>query len=426
MGNNRRWVTLAGGIALTLAFAKPAAGLLVDMAGHWSSPVVAALASRRIVSGDEQGRFSPEAPLTRAQLAKLLVASLGYQEDADILGKYRSRYVDIPDWHWAKGYVESLAELAVVEGYPDGTFGPEDTVTRAQLAVILVRATGMADQARASRFEKPGFADDAEIPEWALGYVHVARATGLMAGFEDGRFRPLRPVTRAEGSVALFRLMDTRGRMFHLTGTLVRFDPVSRQGTVRDELGHERSFTMSGEAQYYRGGAPSASSQIKVLDQVWVVLGADGTGTFLDARFKDILGSNLRTSGTTATVTLPDGSRSYPVSPGVLTFLNGRPSTLENANGAQAAYLMLDTVTGQVRVLDTVRASTQGRLIGVDVRQLTIHVQVEQHVRVLRTDSSAVFVVNGEKAALADLLVGDRLLVAANEADLAIYVLAER
>lgn len=427
MERKRRWVVLVGGVVLALAISRPAAGLLTDMAGHWSASLVAALAASRIVSGNEQGRFEPDVPLTRAQLSKLLVTSLGHQEDAQLLTGFGSRFADIPNWHWAKGYVESLSELAVVEGYPDGRFGPEETVTRAQLAVILVRVAGMSGQARTMRFEATAYRDDAAIPDWARGHVHVARATGLMAGFEDGEFRPLQPVTRAEGSVALFRLLDMRGRMFHLTGTLSGFDPTSRRGTVRDEFGKELAFTMSGDAQYYRGGAPSAVTQVKVLDQVWIVLGPDGVGTYMDARFQDLVGSDLKTSGRVATVTVRNETKSYTVQPGALAFLNGKPSTLDGVNGARVAYLMLDRVTGQVRVLDAVTASVQGKVVGVNPAQPTLHVQTaDQRMSSLRIDTDASIVLDGAKVAFTNLQIGDQVYVTVNEAGAAIYVFAER
>lgn len=204
--------TMLIGVALAaILAARPAFGLLTDMAGHWSAPLVGALEAQGIVSGDELLRFNPDVSLTRSQLAKLLVAGLGFQDNAHLLAGYPSRFTDVPKWHWANGFVEALAETGAVDGFPDGTFAPEETVTRAQMAVIFVRVAGLSEQARLQRFEQTGYADDADVPEWARGSVRVARTAGLMAGFEDNTFRPLRPVTRAEGGVALLRLSASKG-----------------------------------------------------------------------------------------------------------------------------------------------------------------------------------------------------------------------
>lgn len=179
----KRRTALIGAAVLTLAVATPAAALLTDIGGHWAAPLIGALQARGIVSGDQFFRFNPEAPLTRAQLSKLLVTGLGSVDDAHLLAGYPSRFNDVPKWHWANGFVESLAESGAVQGYPDGTFGPEESVTRAQLAVIFVREAGLADQARLRQFEQTGYADDGTVPDWARGSVQVAQIVGLLEGF---------------------------------------------------------------------------------------------------------------------------------------------------------------------------------------------------------------------------------------------------
>jgi hypothetical protein len=428
MNRKRHWALLFTSAVLVVAVSKPAVGLLVDMAGHWSAPLAAALEARGIISGDEYSRFDPEGQLTRAQLAKMLVTGTGYQEDAKLLAAYPSRYSDIPKWHWANGYVESLAEMAAVEGYPDGTFGPEDQVTRAQMAVILVRMAGLANQARVMRFETTGYRDDSDIPSWARGHINVARAAGLMDGKDDGSFRPLDPITRAEGSVAIFRLLNTRGRMFNLTGTLVRFDPTTRKGTVRDEIGQEQVFTMSDAAQYYRKGLPSVIGQVRALDQVWIVLGSNGEGTFMDARFQDALGRDLRTAPGSVTATLPDGTRTYQVQSDLLAFLNGKPATLAQVNGAQSVYMIFDQISGRVRVLDAVMSSIQGKVVGIDQRQAFLYVQsqLDRPATIVTVAANATLIVDGTRGTMTDIRLGDQVQIAVDEAGFATYVLAER
>ncbi|HWI53275.1 MAG TPA: S-layer homology domain-containing protein [Symbiobacteriaceae bacterium] len=418
----------AGAALLTLMAARPATGLLTDMASHWAGSLVGALEARGIVSGDEDLRFHPDTPLTRAQLAKLLVTGLGYSDDASLLGRYGSRFADVPTWHWANGYIESLAETGAVEGYPDGSFGPADEVTRAQLAAIFVRAAGLAEQARLMRFEHTTYADDKEIPEWARGFVHVAQTTGMMAGFEDNSFRPLLPVTRAEGSTALFRLLALKGRVFHLSGTLVRFDPATRAGTVRDGLGRETDFTMSPSAQYYRAGLPSYTGQIQPLDQVWIVLGPDGAGTFLDARYEERMATSIRVVGErTITATLPGGgTRTSDVPPGALVYLNGRPSTLDQLNRVTQAYLVLDRITGDIRVLDAISVSLSGSFNFYAPTPPSLILEVNQEIQVLRLSADALYVLNGQPVQPTELRVDDRLQVVQNEAGDVTYVLAER
>jgi hypothetical protein len=423
-----RWAA-AGLMALALAggIARSASGVLVDMAGHWSAPLVAALEARGIIAGDPSGRFQPDAPLARAEMAKLLVVGLGNEKDAELLQQYPSRFTDIPGWHWARGYVESLAESAVTDGYPDGTFGPSDPVTRAQMAVFLVRAAGMAEQARLMRFESTPYRDNGEIPDWARGAVQVALASGLMSGFGDLTFRPLQPITRAEGSVTLLRLLELKGAAYHMAGTLVRFDPVTRQGTVRDPVGQEQPFTMARAAQYFRGGVPVSPQKVSPPDQVWIVLGPDGTGRFMDARYMDLQGTRATVADQSLTVTLSDGrQRTFTVQSGALVFYNGRVAPLSQVNGAPEVYLALDQVTSEVRVIDAVNAPIQGEVADLDAEHASLVVNVGDEQRALTVSPDAVLLLNSLKVSLVQIQPGDRVRLALDSADDIVYLQADR
>jgi hypothetical protein len=427
MASPYRWATGLLAVALVAGVSRTASGVLIDMAGHWSTSLVTALEAKGIIAGDVSGKFGPDTPLSRAQMAKLLVTGLGTEKDADLLAGYSSRFSDIPSWHWARGYIESLAELDVTEGYPDGRFGPEDTVTRAQMAVFLVRALKLDQQARLMRFESTPYRDDREIPDWARGAVHVALSTGLMSGFDDQSFRPLESITRAEGSVTLLRLLEMDGAAYHLSGTLVRFDPVRLQGVVRDSLGQERSFRMAPHAQYYRGGAAVAVEGVTVMDQVWVVLGADGTGSFLDARDSGLVALNPVVDGRSLRVMSPNGNQqTYAVQPGALVFLNGRVAPLEQVSGATQVYLALDRVTGEVRIADAVTVSVEGELVAFDasIAQLTVKSGDESKDLPVARDL-AVFL-DGRPSTLEDLQMGDRLRIALSSAGTVVYLEAER
>jgi hypothetical protein len=422
-----RWTIWMAAAAVTLFAATPARGVLVDMAGHWAAPLMGALEARGVVNGDESGRFDPEAPLTRAQLAKLLVIGLGHEDDAKLLSAYPSRFRDIPSWHWARGYIESLAESAIVEGYPGDLFAPADTVNRAQMAAVLVRAMGLNDQVRTMRFEPTTYTDDIDIPAWARGAVHVARAGGFMEGFADGSFRPLQPVTRAEGAVALSRLLGARGQLFHLTGTLVRWDSATRRGTVRDELGNEQAFTAASDAQYFRGGVAATAGQVRILDQVWLVLGNDGRVRFLDARHEDVLLNDLTVRGTRVTGTDGDGAqRSYTLQPGALVFVNGRLAAPEKAQGLSEVYLVLDRVSGEVRVLDGVHVAAEGWLLAYTPATRTLSIQTENELKRLPVAPDVMIVLDGERVQVSDLQVGDQLVVAVNENGAVVYMHVER
>lgn len=412
---------------LSLGTAGLASGLLPDLAGHWAAPLVAALEARGWITGDPQGQFRPEEPLTRAQWAKMVVTALHNEGEAVLLAKYPSRFQDLPAWHWGRGYVEALAELGITRGVSDTHFGPDSFVSRAQLAVFLIRTAGLSETARLQRLEPTPFTDDAAIPEWARGEINMAVRLGLFTGYTDGSFRPSQTITRAEGAVALLRLQEYHGAAYHLAGTLIRFRPDTGEGMLRDAAGNERTFSMSPSAQYYRAGLRVTPTAITRLDQVWVVIGNTGQGLHLEAHFRDLVGRDLDISNGAVTVTGPSGElRRFFLQPGALIFLNGPPSELAFTAGATRAYLVLDMVTGEVRVLDAIKPNLVGRLEGIDIPRRVLLIRGPDGQRRVAIGDRTVVELKGQPAQVTDLVPGMAVSMAVKADQEALYLNAER
>ncbi|MFX3631734.1 MAG: Ig-like domain-containing protein [Candidatus Pristimantibacillus sp.] len=95
--------------------------------------------------------------------------------------------------HWAESSIKQAVSGGIVTGYPDGTFKPENTVTRAEFSVMLMNAL-KSQEAGAELI----FTDTAEISSWAKKAVSQAVQNGIINGYEDGTFRPNANITRAE------------------------------------------------------------------------------------------------------------------------------------------------------------------------------------------------------------------------------------
>ncbi|MFC5469008.1 S-layer homology domain-containing protein [Cohnella suwonensis] len=95
--------------------------------------------------------------------------------------------------HWAEASIKQAVESRIASGYPDGTFKPNRTVTRAEFAVMLVNALKLqSEEAQLT------FADAANIGAWAKKAVALAVKAGILKGYADGSFRPDAEITRAE------------------------------------------------------------------------------------------------------------------------------------------------------------------------------------------------------------------------------------
>ncbi|QJC50498.1 hypothetical protein HGI30_02095 [Paenibacillus albicereus] len=103
---------------------------------------------------------------------------------------------DVPATHWASASIRQAIQLGIAQGYEDGSFRPDRSVSRAELAVLLARALQLPQGAGQAAFK-----DAAQIPAWARGSIAGAAEAGLIGGYEDGSFRPDRLITRAELAV---------------------------------------------------------------------------------------------------------------------------------------------------------------------------------------------------------------------------------
>jgi len=119
----------------------------------------------------------------------------------------RPDYIDadrIPDF--AREHVARATAAGIVRGFPDRTFGPERLITRAEMTVMIMRAAGYDKQAAAG---KPlAYRDADRIGDWAYPAVAAATELGLVQGVGDNRFAPQGVTTRAEAVVMILRLMD--------------------------------------------------------------------------------------------------------------------------------------------------------------------------------------------------------------------------
>jgi hypothetical protein len=158
-------------------------------ATHWAAGFIAQLACDGIVSGYSDGTFRPQNPTTRAQLAKMLAVSEGWE----LVSPAIATFPDVPPSHIFFRYIETAVRENVVSGYADGLFRPDGYVTRAQVAKMLVKAKGWPLET-----ESPAVLCDVTPAHWAWRYVQTAIANGGFRGYADGCFYPDAVATRAQ------------------------------------------------------------------------------------------------------------------------------------------------------------------------------------------------------------------------------------
>jgi len=179
-----------------------------DMNGHWAKQAVEQLASSLIVKGVSEQQFAPGRDMTRAEFTALLVRGLGLSPDrsqAAIFG-------DIDSNAWYAEAVGAAVKAGLVTGTEAGKFDPHAVITRAEMAVMTVRALEFAAQAGQNNSNSGGtgssFTDQAAIPQWAAAEVAKLANKGIMQGDEKGRFDSNAHATRAQAAAVLLRTLQ--------------------------------------------------------------------------------------------------------------------------------------------------------------------------------------------------------------------------
>ncbi|MGO4890248.1 S8 family serine peptidase [Anaerobacillus sp. MEB173] len=167
----------------------------------WFAPHVDYLTKTNIIGGYEDGTFQPNNEVTRAEAITMIGRHLG------INGARRATdYSDVSSSHFASGFIQSAQEQNLLAGYKDGTFRPNRYVTRGELAVLFVRAFSL-NKAATITFS------DVSPTYYAHGAIQRLVGENITAGYPDGTFKPNQPVTRAEFSVLLTRAINDQFKL---------------------------------------------------------------------------------------------------------------------------------------------------------------------------------------------------------------------
>lgn len=161
---------------------------------HRAFMEIMALRSRGILQGYPDGSFRPDKTLNRAELSKLLIAGLHAAEDKN----ESSCFPDVKN-EWFARYVCAAKRLKWVNGYPDLTFKPANTVNRAEAIKIIISSITSDFSFR----EK--LPDDVTVDEWYAQYVGKAVELGVIT---ERRFEPANRLTRADAAVYIYRAIQ--------------------------------------------------------------------------------------------------------------------------------------------------------------------------------------------------------------------------
>lgn len=205
------------------------------------------LSALEIIKGDDLGNFNPDNTITRAEMAAIVCRAKGLESAANG-AKGFTAFNDVAADHWASGYVNLASQNGIINGYGDGNFGPEDTVTYEQAVKMLVCAIGFEPMAAT----KGGF---------PTGYLVVANGYGITEGVTASVEAPRKTVAQlvyntldtpmmdqtAFGADAEYEIFDGKGGRDYKT-LLTEMDIYIATGVVMDKDVDEVNFIVTEDA----------------------------------------------------------------------------------------------------------------------------------------------------------------------------------
>ena len=178
---------------------------------HWAFVCIEACFGAAIVAGYDDGTYRPDWPVTRDQMAVYVSRSIcsptGEASLVDYVPPSTASFTDVQTDFWCYKYIEYACEYSMVGGYDDGTYHPEYSLDRGQMAVFIARAIAGDDQSVPDPVGSPSFPD---VPAdfWSYRHIEYIAAEQVAGGYDDGLYHPEYPVTRDQMAVFICRAFE--------------------------------------------------------------------------------------------------------------------------------------------------------------------------------------------------------------------------
>lgn len=167
-----------------------------DTSNHWANSSIEQMAASKRINGYPDGTFKPDRQVSRAEFVNMANQTFGLSGTAA-----NTNFNDVKSADWFYPQVSAAQSAGYIQGYPDGTFKPNQSISREEAAAVLARLLKLDTSTPSTLTVK-----DAEvIDSWAKGSVSALLTKQIFNGYEDGSFKPFAPISRAEAATAFQR-----------------------------------------------------------------------------------------------------------------------------------------------------------------------------------------------------------------------------
>ncbi|MDD4391080.1 MAG: S-layer homology domain-containing protein [Eubacteriales bacterium] len=211
-------------LAMVLTFAIPVSAFgatsFSDARGHWAESYINKAVSKGIVTGYPDGKFRPDAPVTRAEFITMVNKALGNRGSASV------NFSDTPAFEWYYQAVAKAVAAAYTGGYDDGTFRPDAKISRQEAAVMISRI--VPTYGYSASIGK--FKDSAKVASWAASSLSKVNGKGYIGAYDDGLLHPEDSLTRAQTAKIITDIIDKENIV--TTATTISKDGTTLSGKI--------------------------------------------------------------------------------------------------------------------------------------------------------------------------------------------------
>jgi hypothetical protein len=173
---------------------------------YWGYAAIGSLSSQGIVSGYPDGTFKPDATVTRAEFATMLVKAL----DLNTTGT-AGTFTDVTADDWYYNSVSTAVYAGLASGTGDSLFAPNALITREQMAVMVAKAMGTKAPA-VDGTELNSFSDGSTVSSWAVSGMEEAVKAGIVSGVTTDTLAQQADATRAQAAAMIYKLLSVLGK----------------------------------------------------------------------------------------------------------------------------------------------------------------------------------------------------------------------
>ncbi|GMK41117.1 hypothetical protein PCCS19_41730 [Paenibacillus sp. CCS19] len=331
-------------------------------------------------------------------------------------------FKDEDDMKWAQEYIIRLASKGVLNGYGDGTFKPNQKISRIETIVAAVRLMGLREQAEsaAEMSSNLNFKDADQLKKkypWAVGYVAVALENDLFSETEDS-IQPEKPATRLWSATILVKALKLEAEAKAASNTKLTFKDAKQ--IPAGSVGYVAVALQKGIITGYNDNTFRPNQQVTRAELAALL---DRTDSQLPDQDNTAVTGTLKAAVSNNSITVVQADKSektLAIDPSVFVFRDNKKAALTDLKAGDE--VLVRTYNGNVIFIEVTKLAQEaptsetisGTLKASASNNSIVVVKADKTESTLTIDSKAIILRNNKKAALADLKAGDEVLVRTN------------